>query len=167
MMNQIRKAMSSEKGFTLVELLVVIGIIGILAMMLLPQFRGMRDRARVASCQSNLKNIGTTLESYYADKESYPLAQADFAIIVTGKIAYCPHAGTPAGLYTYLGNPTRAGAAGALQTFADTSPVAGTRIDSYSVECPFHAGLKAGNANFPENVQMFVTQNGVERVDIP
>lgn len=72
MFSRIRKVMSSEKGFTLVELLVVIGIIGILAMLLLPQFRGMRDRARIASCQSNLKNIGTTLESFYADKERYP-----------------------------------------------------------------------------------------------
>jgi len=60
-------------GFTLIELLVVIAIIAILAAILFPVFAQARDKARGASCLSNLKQIGTGLYMYLQDyDEAYP-----------------------------------------------------------------------------------------------
>ena len=62
-----------KKGFTLIELLVVIAIIAILAAILFPVFAQAREKARAASCLSNLKQIGTALQLYTDDyDETYP-----------------------------------------------------------------------------------------------
>src|SRR5262245_57444332 len=56
-----------RKAFTLIELLVVIAIIAILAAILFPVFAQARERARNASCVSNLKQIGTAAMMYAQD----------------------------------------------------------------------------------------------------
>jgi prepilin-type N-terminal cleavage/methylation domain-containing protein/prepilin-type processing-associated H-X9-DG protein len=56
-----------RKGFTLIELLVVIAIIAILAAILFPVFARAREKARQASCQSNLKQIGIAAAMYTQD----------------------------------------------------------------------------------------------------
>jgi len=61
------------RGFTLIELLVVIAIIAILAAILFPVFAGVRERAKQASCESNLKQIGTAWTLYLQKyDEKYP-----------------------------------------------------------------------------------------------
>lgn len=54
-------------AFTLIELLVVIAIIAILAAILFPVFARARENARKSTCQSNLKQIGTSLRMYMQD----------------------------------------------------------------------------------------------------
>jgi len=59
--------MSTRRGFTLIELLVVIAIIAILAAILFPVFAKAREKARQASCQSNMKQLGLAILMYTTD----------------------------------------------------------------------------------------------------
>lgn len=62
----------SKKGFTLIELLIVVAIIGILAAIAIPQFAAYREKAYNSASVSDLKNLKTSLESYFADNQRYP-----------------------------------------------------------------------------------------------
>ncbi len=58
-------------GFTLIELLVVVAIIAVLVAILLPALNNARERARVASCLSNLRQIGLAFEMYLSDYNNH------------------------------------------------------------------------------------------------
>jgi type IV pilus assembly protein PilA len=62
----------NQKGFTLIELMIVIAIIGILAAIAIPQFASYRRKAYNSAALSDLKTVKTTLEAYYADNQFYP-----------------------------------------------------------------------------------------------
>ncbi len=61
-----------KKGFTLIELMVVIAIIGILTAIALPRFADITHSARVAQVQGNLANLRTTIGMFHAKTGSYP-----------------------------------------------------------------------------------------------
>jgi prepilin-type N-terminal cleavage/methylation domain-containing protein/prepilin-type processing-associated H-X9-DG protein len=76
MQTTIQSTGARRSAFTLIELLVVIAIIAILAAILFPVFAQAREKARQASCSSNLRQIGISAMMYVQDyDETYPLYQ--------------------------------------------------------------------------------------------
>ncbi len=65
-----------EQGFSLIELLVVILVIGILAAIALPAFLGQRSKGQDADAKSNARNLVSHLESFYATEKTYDAAEA-------------------------------------------------------------------------------------------
>lgn len=64
--------MKTSKGFTIVELLIVIVVIGILAAIVIVAFNGVQSRARDSERVTEIKNIQKKLEVYFAEKGHYP-----------------------------------------------------------------------------------------------
>jgi general secretion pathway protein G len=72
-----------NKGFTLLELMIVIAIISILAVAMIPNFVNARNTAKLTNCKTILRNISTVVEMYSQDNEGkYPAS--DFIITLTG-----------------------------------------------------------------------------------
>ncbi len=62
---------TKRSGFTLIELLIVVVIIGILAGIAIPKFAATKDKAKLASIRSDLRNIMTAQEAYWADHTTF------------------------------------------------------------------------------------------------
>jgi type II secretion system protein G len=63
--------MFNRKGFTLIELLIVVVIIGILAAIAIPKFATTKDKAKLASIKTDLRNLMTAQEAYFSDYSTY------------------------------------------------------------------------------------------------
>ncbi|MDQ6998624.1 MAG: prepilin-type N-terminal cleavage/methylation domain-containing protein, partial [Mariprofundus sp.] len=61
-----------EKGFTLIELMIVVAIIGILAAIAIPQFSSYRIKAFNAAAQSDMRTLQTVFEVFFNDNSVYP-----------------------------------------------------------------------------------------------
>lgn len=67
----MRKLISKAKGFTLIELMIVVAIIGILAAIAIPNFIRFQARAKQSEVKGNLKSIFTAERSYYQEHDKY------------------------------------------------------------------------------------------------
>ncbi|MFN8716735.1 MAG: type IV pilin protein [Gemmatimonas sp.] len=81
----------TRKGFTLIELLIVVVIIGILAAVAIPKFSDTKKKAYITAMKSDLKNITSSAEAYFADNNTYvgmpdPVGSKDVTITFTGAV---------------------------------------------------------------------------------
>ncbi len=99
--------MRNSKGFTLIELLIVVVIIGILAAIAIPKFANTKEKAYIAAMKSDLRNLVTAQESYFADYVTYSSTGLNYnsstgvtvtigGISGTGWSASSSHTGLPA-----------------------------------------------------------------------
>ena len=63
--------LKAKKGFTLIELLIVVVIIGILAAIAIPKFSNTKDKAKLASVKTDIRNYMTAQEAYFSDASTY------------------------------------------------------------------------------------------------
>jgi type II secretion system protein G len=78
--------MFNRKGFTLIELLIVIVIIGILAAIAIPKFASTKEKAYLTAMKSDLKNLTTAQEAYFADWVAYTTAFQPTVYTVTAGV---------------------------------------------------------------------------------
>jgi type II secretion system protein G len=154
-----------ERGFTLIELMIVVAIIAILAGILIPNFVNARSQAQTAACESNMRSIATALELYYADNQVYPTASG---------AAVVPELFTANGV-AYLNNtPKDPAAQSSSATYSVTTTQAtGGNPAGYTIQCPgIHAGstlaklpLASGTlcgANCTATKVLYVASEGLE-----
>jgi len=92
-----------QKGFTLIELMIVIAIIGILAAIAIPQFSKYRARGYMTAVRSDCKNVYTAVQAYLADN---PGASIVGATSVDGKIPPYDSARVSAGVTVVVDGAT-------------------------------------------------------------
>jgi type IV pilus assembly protein PilA len=127
--------MRNRKGFTLIELLIVVVIIGILAAIAIPKFAATKDKAKLASVKTDLRNAMTAEEAYFSDKATY----ADVATLKAN------------GYVNYSTNNAPGGTQGADDAGYEIS-LKNTSIASGAKECTVWGGAKATAAGKVDGV---------------
>ncbi|MEZ5242224.1 MAG: prepilin-type N-terminal cleavage/methylation domain-containing protein [Microthrixaceae bacterium] len=88
MIKRMKKARSDERGFTLVELMVVVLVIGGLMAIAIPTFMGVRARSQDTSAKSSLRNSMTSAATIYTDSSSYDDANSKALAVAEPSIKF-------------------------------------------------------------------------------
>ena len=107
--------MLNRKGFTLIELLIVVVIIGILAAIAIPKFSNTKEKAYMAAMKSDLRNLITAEEAYFADNTTYSAVQT--------AINYNSSAGVTVAIAVVAGPPVGFSATAAHTGTAETCAI--------------------------------------------
>jgi len=83
LMIQAHAPRSSQNGFTLIEIMVVVVIIGLLAAVIVPQVMGRVDEARITKVKGDVQMLETALSMYRLDTARYPTSQQGLLALVT------------------------------------------------------------------------------------
>lgn len=82
-MNKLmKKHLKSESGFSLIELMIVIGILGLLIGLVGPKLMSSFDKAKVETTRVNMKNISSTLKQYRLDCGQYPTTDQNLDALI-------------------------------------------------------------------------------------
>jgi general secretion pathway protein G len=80
---KVRPAAGRQRGFTLIEIMVVVVIIGLLAAFIVPQVMGRVDEARITKAKGDIQMLETALSMYRLDTARYPTTQQGLKALVT------------------------------------------------------------------------------------
>lgn len=86
--SSVTAARKNDEGFTLVELLVVIIVLGILASIVVFGVAKFRSDSQTAACKADMKQVSTAADAYYAKNNAYPAGATDadrIGVLVTDK----------------------------------------------------------------------------------
>jgi len=96
-----RPVRSGNSGFSLVELMIVVAIIGLLAALAVPRFQSFQAKARQSEAKNNLSHIYTLAQSYYGEHDDFRAATLnDLGFVVQGG-----GTGSKGGRYNYAWTP--------------------------------------------------------------
>ena len=72
---------AAQRGFTLIELMVVVIILGILAATIIPQFIGTTKDAKVSAAKTDISQLDSALERFYINMDRYPTSEEGLAVL--------------------------------------------------------------------------------------
>ena len=87
--NQVPRRGASRRGFTLVELLVVISVMSLLISISMPSFQRARLVSKRTNCMANLRSIGQAMGAYLTMHDEYCPYAAEYPILPADRSAYC------------------------------------------------------------------------------